>query len=75
MRLMMYYEHTPEWWGQAIWFYNKMNKVDLPQDIFEVVEQAGATENIPDDYLLYTKLILDFWSENHRMAEMVLPSR
>jgi hypothetical protein len=70
----MYYQHTPEWWGQAIWFYNKMNSVDIPQDIFQVVDQATALESVPEDYLHYSKLVLDYWSENYRLAEMVLPS-
>jgi hypothetical protein len=70
---MLYYEHTPEWWGQAIWFYNKMTGHDFPLDVFEVVESAGAMENIPEDYLLYTKLVLDYWSENYRLGELVLP--
>jgi hypothetical protein len=75
MRLLMYYEHTPEWWGQAIWFYNKLNNADLPMDLFQAVEAAGSVENIPPGYLDYTNQVLAFWGENHRMAELVLPSK
>lgn len=71
----MYYEHTSEWWGQAIWFYNRMNNTNVPDDVFSVVEEAGAMEAIPPDYLQFTQEVLDFWAENYRMAEMVLPSR
>lgn len=75
MQLKYYYNHSREWWGQAVWFYNRMHSTDLPvpEDIFDVVEQAGIADNIPGDYVVYTQKILDFWKENHRLAEMVLP--
>jgi hypothetical protein len=75
-RLVEYYAHTREWWGQAIWFYNRMHSNDLPvpDDVFDVVEQAGTADDIPGDYVVYTHRILDFWKLNHRLAEVVLPS-
>jgi hypothetical protein len=75
-KLVEYYGHTREWWGQAIWFYNRMNSADLPvpDDIFDVVERAGTADNIRGDYVVYTQRILDFWYTNHRLAEVVLPS-
>jgi hypothetical protein len=75
LKLIMYYEHTPEWWGQAIWFYNRMRQAEVPQDLFAVVENAGSMDAIPEHYITYTDEVLQFWEENYRLAEMLLPGR
>lgn len=75
MRLVMYHERTPEWWGQAIWFYNKMTNSNVPQDVFAVVERAGSIERVPAEYTIYTREVLDFWHARPGLAETLLPSR
>jgi hypothetical protein len=75
-RLLMYYEHTPEWWGQAIWFYNKFTGSSVPQDVFEVVERtAGLNVEIPPSYIVYSTQVLEFWGAREGLAETLLPSR
>ena len=75
LQLAMYYGHTREWWGQAIWFYNKLDKAEVPQNLFEVAEAGGSMEAIPGHYLAWTKEVLDFWKARAGLAETLLPER
>lgn len=71
-KLAYYYMHTSEWWGQAIWFYNKMNNSSLP-DLWAAVENAESYAAVPQEIDDYARLVMDYWDENHRLAELMLP--
>lgn len=75
MRLAAYYGYTREWWGQAIWFYNKMNKAEVPQDLFEVAEGSGNVAAIPPHYLVQSELVRDWWEQRPGLMETLLPER
>lgn len=80
MRLKYYYDHSREWWGQAIWFYNKFNgdgndhwPGPAPQDIFDVVEDAGIADDISEEYSYWTQRVLQYWDVHDAVARMLLP--
>lgn len=74
-RLLEYHERSAAWWGQAIWFYNRLNGERVPQDIFQVVERSGAAEAVPSEYVTYTIEVLEFWRARPGLAETLLPER
>lgn len=71
-KLARYYMHTEEWWGQAVWVYNKMTNSAIP-NLWDAVVASAHYGPVPDELDDIARTILDFWEENHRLAELMLP--
>jgi hypothetical protein len=75
MKLKYYYDHSREWWEQAIWYYNKFNNADVRPDMFDVVEKAGVVDDMAHNDQIDSLTVLSYWEQHQAAAAMLLPER